>query len=131
MTNSTNTTSLLHSVTQKLEEDITSLCRSLPRSEIQRLIDLLAAEWTTRPSAGREVVQQVRDKTKPLPLTARETEVLTLLASGYTRDEIGIALSISRNTAATHVAAIYRKLEISSIAEATRIAIESGVVRLT
>lgn len=63
-------------------------------------------------------------------LTARETEVLVLIASGYTRRDISSALSISRNTAATHIASLYRKLDISSIAEATHIAIRNDVVRL-
>ena len=61
-------------------------------------------------------------------LTKRESEVLTLVASGYSRREIGLALSISENTAACHISSIYRKLEISTIAEATRFAISCGAV---
>ena len=61
-------------------------------------------------------------------LTSRENEVLTLVASGYTRPEVAEALRISRNTAATHVANIYRKLEIESIAEATMLAFRWGIV---
>lgn len=61
-------------------------------------------------------------------LTRREHEVLVLVASGYSRKEIGTALRISENTAASHIASIYRKLEICSIAEATNIAIRVGVI---
>ena len=61
-------------------------------------------------------------------LTARECEVLTLVASGYTRSEVAAVLHISPNTAATHIANLYRKLEVESIAEATRVAIRSGMV---
>jgi len=64
-------------------------------------------------------------------LTLRENDVLTLLASGYRRREIGEVLDISENTAATHIASIYRKLGIKSIAEATHLAIRSGIVALT
>ena len=60
-------------------------------------------------------------------LSVRENEVLTLVASGYTRPEISAALNISRNTAATHIANIYRKLNVSSIAEATTYAIRLGI----
>lgn len=61
-------------------------------------------------------------------LSRREIDVLTLVAAGYSRKEIGESLEITPNTAAKHVSSIYRKLNISSIAEATRIAIENGVV---
>jgi len=63
-------------------------------------------------------------------LTNRETEVLILLARGYTRKEIGATLNITQNTAATHVASLYRKLDVGSIAEATHIAIRCALVRL-
>lgn len=61
-------------------------------------------------------------------LSRREMDVLTLVATGYSRKEIGESLEITSNTAAKHVSSIYRKLNISSIAEATRIALENGVI---
>ncbi|MGQ7844465.1 LuxR C-terminal-related transcriptional regulator [Granulosicoccus sp. 3-233] len=61
-------------------------------------------------------------------LTVREQEVLTLIASGYTRPEVAAALGVTRNTAATHIASIYRKLDIGSIAEATMLAVRWGVL---
>ena len=63
-------------------------------------------------------------------LSNREIDVLTLIASGYSRREIGAALSITPNTASSHIANIYRKLNISTIAEATHSAIRHGVVKL-
>lgn len=61
-------------------------------------------------------------------LSQREIDVLTLVATGYSRKEIGESLAITSNTAAKHVSSIYRKLNISTIAEATRIALENGVI---
>jgi len=61
-------------------------------------------------------------------LSRRELDVLTLVAAGYSRKEIGESLAITSNTAAKHVSSIYRKLNISTIAEATRIAMENGVI---
>lgn len=61
-------------------------------------------------------------------LSRREIDVLTLVATGYSRKEIGESLAITSNTAAKHVSSIYRKLNISTIAEATRIALENGVI---
>jgi len=55
-------------------------------------------------------------------LSARELEVLVLLANGYTRKNIGESLGISKNTAARHISNIYRKLGVSSVAEATQYA---------
>ncbi|CAN5378401.1 response regulator transcription factor [soil metagenome] len=51
-------------------------------------------------------------------LTGRETEVLGMIGRGLTLNEAGRALSISSQTVATHVKSIYRKLGITSRAEA-------------
>jgi DNA-binding NarL/FixJ family response regulator len=51
-------------------------------------------------------------------LTDRETEVLLRVAKGYTLPEIGQQLTLSRHTIADYVKQIYRKLNVSSRAEA-------------
>jgi len=56
-------------------------------------------------------------------LSKREREVLLLLSEGYSRREIGSALTISSNTAATHITNIYQKIGASTVAEATRYAL--------
>ncbi|MBU6266659.1 MAG: response regulator transcription factor [Sphingomonadales bacterium] len=61
-------------------------------------------------------------------LTARETDVLRLIGRGLTLAEAGGALAISAQTVATHVKAIYRKLGITSRAEA---ALEAARRKLT
>ena len=61
------------------------------------------------------------------PLTDREKEVLVLVASGYNRKEIGRSLDISACTAAKHISNIYRKLGVSTIAEATRVALVENI----
>lgn len=61
-------------------------------------------------------------------LTAREQEVLRLIARGLTMVEIAAALGISQNTCATHTKAIYRKLDISSRAQAALAAERRGLV---
>lgn len=62
-------------------------------------------------------------------LTPREQEVLELIAKGYTLVNVAEALGISRHTVASFVKNIYRKLEVSSRAEATREAIRMGLVQ--
>ncbi|HEY8361074.1 MAG TPA: response regulator transcription factor [Ramlibacter sp.] len=64
------------------------------------------------------------------PLTERETEVLRRVAKGYTLPEIAAQLELSRHTIADYVRQIYRKLDISSRAEATLEAARRGLVGL-
>ena len=61
-------------------------------------------------------------------LTAREQEVLTLMAKGLSRKEIAVALTMRDNTAAGHIKSIYKKLNVSSRAEATLEAVRFGLV---
>lgn len=61
-------------------------------------------------------------------LTDREREVLALIAKGFTIGRVGEMLGITRNTAAGYVKIIYRKLNVSSRAEATLEASRRGIV---
>jgi DNA-binding NarL/FixJ family response regulator len=60
-------------------------------------------------------------------LTPRELEVLRLLAEGRSDPQIAADLFISRRTAATHVAKIYRKLGVASRASAAAYAVRHGL----
>ena len=62
------------------------------------------------------------------PLTAREVEVLKLIASGKTNRGIATALNISEKTVARHVSNIFNKLDLSSRAAATAFAYENQLV---
>lgn len=53
-------------------------------------------------------------------LSAREKDVLKLIASGYTSGEIGQRLLISSQTVNVHVKNIYRKLRVRTRAQAVR-----------
>ena len=61
-------------------------------------------------------------------LSARELEVLDLLARGAPYAQIAEALSIGLGTVQSHVKNVYRKLEVCSKAEAARVAIRRGLV---
>jgi DNA-binding NarL/FixJ family response regulator len=61
-------------------------------------------------------------------LTAREREVLRLIARGYTYKEIARRLEIAAKTVETHVSAVLRKLQLSTRHELTRWASDRGVV---
>lgn len=61
-------------------------------------------------------------------LTAREREVLRLIARGYSYKEIAKELSIGVRTVETHVSAVLRKLQLSNRHELTRWAIDRRLV---
>jgi predicted ATPase/DNA-binding NarL/FixJ family response regulator/Tfp pilus assembly protein PilF len=67
-------------------------------------------------------------RTVPAGLSAREVEVLRLLAQGLTDAQIAKELVISRRTVNWHVASIYSKLEVNSRVAATRFAVEHHLV---
>ena len=60
----------------------------------------------------------------PDRLTAREVEVLRLLAGGLTDLQIAEKLILSPRTVHTHISSIYTKLSVTSRSAATRYAIE-------
>jgi predicted ATPase/DNA-binding CsgD family transcriptional regulator/transcriptional regulator with XRE-family HTH domain len=64
----------------------------------------------------------------PAGLTPREVEVLRLVAQGLTNARVAAQLVISPCTVNTHLSNIYRKLDTSSRAVATRFAVEHGLV---
>ncbi len=64
----------------------------------------------------------------PFSLTARELQVLRLVAGGSTNRSIGAGLGLSERTVDRHVSNIFAKLGVSSRAAATAIAFRSGVL---
>jgi DNA-binding NarL/FixJ family response regulator len=63
----------------------------------------------------------------PAELTAREVEVLRLVACGLTNPHIAAHLFISPRTVHAHLRAIYSKLEVTTRSAATRFAVEHGL----
>lgn len=63
-----------------------------------------------------------------LPLTPRETEVLTLVAQGLSNQQIAVRLHISLYTAQNHVGNLYAKLGVDSRVKLARIAMAQGLV---
>jgi DNA-binding NarL/FixJ family response regulator len=66
----------------------------------------------------------------PDPLTAREREVLQLVAEGKTTKEIAYVLGISMKTAESHRGAIMRKLDLHDTASLVRYALRRGLIQL-
>jgi DNA-binding NarL/FixJ family response regulator len=103
------------------------ILKEQPRELItEQLHRISQGEPPLSPSIARRVMTYFREKNKPQPhanlinvsLTDRESEVLLRVAKGYTLPEIGVQLGLSRHTIADYVKQIYRKLNVSSRAEA-------------
>ena len=103
------------------------LLKEQPRSQIaDQLKRMSQGEPPLSPSIARRVISHFASQAQPdrrneLPhvqLTDRENEVLLRVAKGFTLPEIGVQLGLSRHTIADYVKQIYRKLNVSSRAEA-------------
>jgi DNA-binding NarL/FixJ family response regulator len=79
------------------------------------------------PALGASLVLGDRDAALE-PLSERERDVLSLLALGYTNQEIGKRLFISVRTVDTHRAHIMRKLELESRAELVMFSLAHGLI---
>ncbi|HKW87294.1 MAG TPA: response regulator transcription factor [Candidatus Acidoferrales bacterium] len=82
------------------------------------------------PEVSRAVVQAYQNKTELAndPLSARERQVLQLIAEGKTTKEVAGVLNISVKTAETHRSRIMEKLDIHETASLVRYAIRRGVI---
>jgi DNA-binding NarL/FixJ family response regulator len=109
--------------------------RELITEQLQRISQ---GEPPLSPSIARRVMAYFSAKAKPhvqanampnVSLTDRESEVLLRVAKGYTLPEIGVQLGLSRHTIADYVKQIYRKLNVSSRAEAALEAQRLGLFR--
>jgi len=72
--------------------------------------------------------QQARGNAAREALTAREQEVLRLLARGLRNKEIAARLYVSERTVNFHLANIYQKLNVSGRTEALSKALEQGLI---
>ncbi len=62
-------------------------------------------------------------------LSERESEVLILVAEGMSNLDVAAALNISINSVKTHIRSAYRKLDVSTRAQAVRRVLDLGMVR--
>lgn len=119
---------------------------------LQRVIEAGADGYTTKDTAPGELISAMiaisngstyvdpRVGTYPLDrgtpvrrvrqlnhLSNRETEVLKLIADGYSNREISIALSLSEKTIKNHISRIFAKLHITARTQAVIHAIKTGI----
>lgn len=96
--------------------------------------ELLAGGSPISPPIARYLLRRFQAmrpaRTAETPLTARELEILSYIAKGFSVAEVGELLAISSRTVTTHVQHIYRKLEVTSRTEAVFEAVNLGLIDL-
>lgn len=86
-----------------------------------RVLARFSAEARTSDVAARPLLAQ---------LTAREREILTLIARGMRNREIAEALVLSEKTVGNHISNIFSKLQVNDRSQAILRALRAGLVRL-
>jgi len=104
----------------------------LLEDRVERLGRRLRVDLTSRtPDRGERATWSTPEPADPFGLTAREREVLVLLAEGYTNRRIAETLFISDSTAGVHVSNILGKLGVSTRTEAAAIAVRLSLDQAT
>ena len=101
------------------------LLKGAPLDEIERAIAAVARGESFLDS---RIASRVIGRDRRQRLTAREREVLTLVARGKSNKEIAKSLRISERTAKFHVTAIFNKLGAENRAQAVAIAAEQHLI---
>ena len=105
------------------------LLKGAPRAEIFAAIRTVGAGGALIPPVvASKLLRQVRAAEQPDALTAREKEVVGLVAAGLANREIADRLSLSERTVKFHVSSILSKLGAKNRTEAVRLAREGGLI---
>jgi DNA-binding NarL/FixJ family response regulator len=109
------------------------LPRTASADAIVAAIEAAAAGLVVLPAdalVGAPQATAARGTAAPTALTAREAQILALLAEGLVNKEIAARLGISRHTVKTHLAALFHKLGVTTRAEAVAAGARAGVILL-
>jgi DNA-binding NarL/FixJ family response regulator len=112
------------------------LLKDAPEDQLLAAIRVVAAGGSLfAPSVTRRLIGEFAQRAAPpdpLPaldgLTARERDVLRLVARGRSNTELAAELVISEHTAKTHVSSILRKLDLRDRIQAVVLAYECGLI---
>ncbi len=105
-----------------------------PEQLIAAIRTVAAGDALLSPTVTRRVINQFSHIPRPTPppeldeLTARERDILRLIADGLSNTEIGERLHISETTVKTHVTHVLQKLNLRDRVQAVVLAYQSGLV---
>lgn len=104
------------------EEEIINALRAAASGLVAGSPGLMEEILVSRQTASLELAEMVE------PLTARELEVLQLIAQGMANKQIALHLGISEHTVKFHLTSIYTKLSVSNRTEAVNAGLRRGVI---
>jgi DNA-binding NarL/FixJ family response regulator len=96
----------------------------------EMLIDAIRAVQAGERWVSPTIQRQFTERSLRETLTAREVEVMRLLAKGLTNREIASVFKISESTVKNHVNSLLAKLDVSDRTEAVTLCLVRGIVRL-
>lgn len=96
-----------------------------------RILDEFVAMGAEKAIGPKGTTKQDAQTQKRQNLSAREREILNLVAKGFSNKEIGDALYISETTVKTHLRSILDKLHVRNRAEAAASAVRAGIGQAT
>jgi DNA-binding NarL/FixJ family response regulator len=106
------------------------LLKDAPRAELSRAVRAAArGEAVLAPAVATRLVGQLREPAAPA-LTARELQVLELVARGATNRAVAARLHVSEATVKTHLVHAFGKLGVSDRTAAVAVALERRLLRL-
>ena len=82
------------------------------------------------PPARARAAQPQQEEPEGKKLSARETEILQLIAKGVSNSEAATMLTLSKATIRTHLEHIYRKLEVTNRVEAVTEGLRKGIIQM-
>jgi len=120
-------------IAARIRTELARGCRMLGDVDGAALEEAAAREVFERLGAALDLAAldrsaRTEDAERPHGLTARELEVLRLVAAGKTNKAIAKALFLSEKTVDRHVSNIFAKIDVASRAAATAFAYEHGLV---
>lgn len=106
----------------------------LPDQLLQAIRDVYRGESSLHPTIARKVMAEFNRDPASAPttemLTAREVDVLKLIAQGYSNQEIAEELVLSKGTVGKHVNRILEKLHVVNRTQAALYALREGLAPL-
>jgi DNA-binding NarL/FixJ family response regulator len=102
------------------------------RELIEALDAVCRGKGYVSPAVARHLVDSLQGRRSSAncidALTAREREVLCMLADGLSTKEVAAQLGVSTKTAETHRASLMKKLDIHKVSALVRLAVREGLV---